>query len=99
MQMLELLILSENVIKKLVFIHRIQILHIFVIWIFTALGKMIKNNNCHLPQGILFSTLIVYSPCHRKNVGNDLGNDRCFWETIDIVEVYDHICTEAKSVN
>ena len=40
MQMLELLILSENVRRKLVFLHRIQTLHIFVIWIFTTLGKV-----------------------------------------------------------
>ena len=62
MQILKVLILSEGIRKELAFVHRIQILQIFVIWIFTTFDKMIKKNNC-----IICSSLV-------KNVmGNLIG--------------------------
>ena len=62
MQILKILILSEGIRKELAFVHRIQILQIFVIWIFTTFDKLIKKNNC-----IICSSLV-------KNVmGNLIG--------------------------
>lgn len=80
MQMLELLILSEGIRKELASVHRIQILHIFVIWIFTTFAKLIKKNNCQLPHGNrIVSSLFTNTECRAIltviAVGHDLGND------------------------